>query len=122
MLIPDFYTITEFSFTNDQVRAKIMLNPDHEIYKGHFPEQDVVPGVIQLQIIKEFSEKALDKKLFLSEMAFAKFLKLIIPANSPQLFVNIDFVGSEKNYSFTAKIETENSVFTKVKGVYIPQD
>lgn len=121
MLIKDFYEIIEFSITENQVLAQIKLNPDHEVYGGHFPDQPIVPGVIQLQIIKELMEKAFNKKLLLGEMTFAKFLKMVIPSISPHLTLTIDFKTLEKNFSFSAKIEGGVNVFTKVKGVFSSQ-
>lgn len=118
MLIKDFYEITEFRFTENQVLAKISLNPDHEVYEGHFPEQPVVPGVIQLQIVKELLEKAVDQKLTLNEMAFSKFLNMIVPQNSPTLAVLIDFNLKENYYSFSAVIKNEEIIFTKGKGKF----
>lgn len=118
MLIKDFYEITEFRFTENQVLAKISLNPDHEVYEGHFPEQPVVPGVIQLQIVKELLEKAVDQKLTLNEMAFSKFLNMIVPLNSPTLAVLIDLNLKENYYSFSAVIKNEEIIFTKGKGKF----
>jgi 3-hydroxyacyl-[acyl-carrier-protein] dehydratase len=118
MLIKDFYEITEFRFTENQVLAKISLNPDHEVYEGHFPEQPVVPGVIQLQIVKELLEKAVDQKLTLNEMAFSKFLNMIVPQNSSTLAVLIEFNLKENYYSFSAVIKNEEIIFTKGKGKF----
>ena len=118
MLIPDFYTLKEMNLTENTVSALILLNPDHKIYNGHFPEQPVVPGVVQLQIIKELMEKAVDEKLFLGEMGFAKFLKLITPEVNPEFYVQIDFKTQEQKITFSAKIEDNQTILTKVKGSY----
>ena len=116
MLIPGFYTIEEFEVSENQVHAQISLNPDHDVYKGHFPDQPVVPGVIQLQMIKEVLEKVINQKLLLSEMAFAKYLNTVIPDNSPILKLQVNFIQKENGYSFSAVIKNEAVVFTKVKG------
>lgn len=111
----------EFSFTENQVLVRVRLNPDHEIYGGHFPDQPVVPGVIQLQIIKEIMEKAIGKKLVLTEMAFSKFLNMIVPGNTTHLTVAIDFSMTENYYTFTAVIKNEEIIFTREKGKFIPE-
>ena len=33
--------------------VKIRLNPDHEIYRAHFPGNPITPGVCIVQIISE---------------------------------------------------------------------
>ena len=119
MLIPGFYTIEEFQVSENQVHAQISLNPDHDVYKGHFPGQPVVPGVIQLQMIKEVVQKTINQKLLLSEMAFAKYLNTVIPDTSLVLNLQVDFIQKENGYSFSAIIKDEAVVFTKVKGSFI---
>jgi 3-hydroxyacyl-[acyl-carrier-protein] dehydratase len=115
MLIPDFYTITDIQVSSDTIRAQIQLNPTHEVYEGHFPEQPIVPGVIQLQIVKEILEKVTHQKLLLGEMLFAKYLNMIAPDKSPILTFEIDFQKSEERIKISAVINEEGLVFTKVK-------
>tara|TARA_R110002124_G_scaffold17532_2_gene73039 strand:- start:17270 stop:17638 length:369 start_codon:yes stop_codon:yes gene_type:complete len=79
MLIEGLYTIVEFHYDEQEVKATIQLNKDHEIFKGHFPGNPVMPGVCMIQIIKELTEKATAKKLFLSVSSNIKFMALINP-------------------------------------------
>jgi len=58
MLLPDFYHIIHLEQSDKQLSAQIRLNPNHEVYRGHFPQQAVVPGVVQLQIVKELLEQS----------------------------------------------------------------
>jgi len=116
MLIPGFYTIEEFEVSENQVHAQIRLNPNHDVYKGHFPNQPVVPGVIQLQMIKELMEKALQEKLLLKQMIFAKYLNVMLPGNNSDICVSIDFKVHENQWKFSALIKDNTFVFTKVKG------
>lgn len=118
MLIKDFYSIEYFEIAEGKIDAQLRLNPEHEVYKGHFPNQPVVPGVIQLQIIKELMEKAGEQELLLSKMAFAKYLKMIIPELSPILTLQIDFSKKEGGFQFSAVIKDVQSIFTKVKGTF----
>ena len=118
MLIKDFYTIEDFVTLENQVQAKIRLNPDHEVYKGHFPDQPVVPGVIQLQIIKELMEKTLNQKLMLAQMSFAKYLQAIIPGKTPIFDLVIDFKVKENTLSFMEIVKNNKVVYSKVKGTF----
>ena len=57
-LLPNFYKVTHSEHINEtDWVVQVMLNPQHAIYSGHFPQQPVVPGVCMLQIIKECVEK-----------------------------------------------------------------
>lgn len=119
MLIPDFYTVVDFQVTENQVNAQVRLNPNHEVYKGHFPGQPVVPGVIQLQMIKELLEKAVNEKLLLNRMVFTKYLRMIVPGTSPVINLQINYSMKDTARAFTAVIKDDRFVFTKVKGSFI---
>lgn len=89
MLIEGLYTIVEFHYDEQEVNATIQLNKDHDIFKGHFPGNPVMPGVCMIQIIKELTEKATAKKLFLSVSSNIKFMALINPEVNAVLKLSI---------------------------------
>ena len=64
---------------------RIALDPECAIYKAHFPERAVTPGVCIIQIAKELFEDMIDSPLALTEVVNAKFLQVIEPALTPQL-------------------------------------
>ena len=77
MLLEDqhFYTLIEQRQTEDGfVESTIKLNEQHPIYKGHFPQQAVVPGVCMMQLIAELTSKALKQALSIRKAQQAKFL------------------------------------------------
>ena len=85
MLIEGLYTITEFEYKEQEVKAIVQLNKDHEIFKGHFPGNPVMPGVCMLQIIKELTEKAMGRSLLLTVASNIKFMAIINPNINPTL-------------------------------------
>lgn len=116
MLIPDFYTVQKISAEDGVIDADILLNPKHEVYDGHFPEQPVVPGVIQLQIVKEILEDVLQEELFLHTMNTAKYLKMISPKHILDLQISIQYKKTdEANFNINATISSNEIVFTKLK-------
>ena len=104
MLIKNFYTIQHLSTVDNKVDAVVLLNSSHEVYKGHFPGQPVVPGVIQIQMLRELAEKALGQKLFISEVTSAKYLNMIIP-NSKPLIVAFSYKSAENGYSINGVVK-----------------
>jgi len=118
MLVADFYKILEFETSDDFIKARLLLNKEHEIYKGHFPGQPVVPGVMQLQMIKELVEKSTKQELLLSDVASAKYINMIDPNASKTLQVEIKISQLEPNrFKISASINDGELVFTKLKGV-----
>jgi 3-hydroxyacyl-[acyl-carrier-protein] dehydratase len=117
MLIPDFYTIQQYDSGLNQINARLLLNKDHEIYNGHFPGQPVVPGVVQLQMIKEMVEKSLETELFLNEIVTAKYLNMINPLTTKTIDIEISLKKAENTcYKIDAKISDNDIVFLKLKG------
>ena len=116
MLIKDFYTINDLIFRGSGFDAAIQLNPNHEVYQGHFPEQPVVPGVIQLQIVKELLEEVMQTKLMMDNVIQVKYLIPITPKENPELVFSILNKTIKKNtIKSTITIGDNNLVFTKAK-------
>lgn len=115
MLIPDFYSIEDLQDSASKIIGRIKLNPKHEVYQGHFPDQPIVPGVIQLQIMKELVEVATGQKFLIGEMLSAKYLNLIVPEKSAKLSFEIDYQKSGEQLKISAIIKEKELVFTKVK-------
>ncbi|RMA65720.1 hotdog family protein [Ulvibacter antarcticus] len=95
MLIEGLYTLTDFKADDEQITANIHLNKDHDIFKGHFPGNPIMPGVCMIQIIKELTEKALNKSLFLSVSSNIKFMALINPFKTPDLTILISYTEED---------------------------
>jgi 3-hydroxyacyl-[acyl-carrier-protein] dehydratase len=116
MLIKDFYKVNEVSFNGSGIDATINLNPDHEVYKGHFPEQPVVPGVIQLQIVKELLEEVLQAKLLMNNVIQVKYLIPITPNENPTLDFSItNKVIDGNRIKSNIIIGTKQGTFTKAR-------
>lgn len=119
MLIKEFYKIVNLYSSDSRIIATIKLNPDHEVYKGHFPTQPVVPGVIQLQIIKEILEEVLETKLFMGNIIQVKYLIPITPVENPELTFNITSKKTDSNnIKSTTSIGFNDNIFTKAKIVF----
>lgn len=85
MLIKGLYRIENFIINDGGLAAQIKIDPGHEVFKGHFPGKPVMPGVCMIQIIKELTERALNRELFLSVASNVKFMAIIDPETNPDL-------------------------------------
>jgi 3-hydroxyacyl-[acyl-carrier-protein] dehydratase len=128
MLSASFFDIQSFSSdyngNSDQlVKAVTLLNPGHHIFDGHFPGNPVVPGVCQVQMVKELVEKALDHPVRLFESDTIKFLSMISPVANPQLEFDITIRQSaDKQFSVNALIGSGSTVFLKFRGKFQPEE
>lgn len=91
MLLKDFYKINEIDTVSETTSVTITINQYHEIFKGHFPNNPVMPGVCMMQIIKEITEEVVDATLFMEKCSNVKFMALINPEinNVLKLVLNI---------------------------------
>jgi len=116
MLIRDFYKKIIGNQEDNTITCSIKLNPDHQVYKGHFPQQAVVPGVIQLQIAKELLEENLKLKLLMNDIIQVKYLRPIIP--NQETIIKFEITIKEQNASdikTNVNIGSEDTIFTKAK-------
>ncbi len=79
MLIKGLYTVQNITQNEQEIKATVKLNAAHEVFKGHFPDSPVMPGVCMIQMIKELTEQTLNKNLFLTMVSNVKFMAIINP-------------------------------------------
>ena len=131
MSFDNFYTIIDQGEKEDASGAldnpvrkfifTLQLNPDHPIYKGHFPGNPVVPGVCQVQIVKELVSEILETDLVICKSDNIKFLSMIVPSVNTLINVSIEMKEKEPGFwHITSVITNQGQVFLKFKGVMRP--
>lgn len=107
MLLKDFYKIVSTDKNDDGNHTIVVyLNKDHEVFKGHFPNNPVTPGVCMMQIIKELCESILSKELQLKTASNVKFMALINPETNPTLRLELSIVENEEG-----EIKVKNTTY-----------
>ena len=106
MLIDGLYSVRETEITPEG------------IFKGHFPGNPVMPGVCMIQIIKELTEEATQKNLFLTVSSNIKFMAIINPEKNPDLQLTIDI--KEENGEVKVKNTTsyDDTVALKLNAAF----
>lgn len=90
-LLNNLYIITE----RDSNSFQLHLNKECAIYKAHFPEQPITPGVCIIQIASELLEILMSKPVVLKEVVNAKFLSVINPIETPIVKYNYTKIVQE---------------------------
>jgi len=73
----------------------VILNPDHLVYKAHFPGQPVTPGVCILQMIQELLSEQMGIPLFIKKIKNVKFTRMISPLTDGRISVLFSSVCEE---------------------------
>lgn len=95
MLIEGLYTVQNIEQNEEEVNATVKLHAEHDVFKGHFPGNPIMPGVCMIQMIKELTEKTTGKELFLSVANNVKFMAKINPEENE--IINLNLKISEEN-------------------------
>jgi 3-hydroxyacyl-[acyl-carrier-protein] dehydratase len=113
-----FYTVTQIANkdSSDLVFG-ILLNKEHRIYEGHFPQQPVVPGVCMTLMIRELAEEAVGSNFMFSEISNIKFLAIVNPMVNTELLIKLKVDLLETgSYSVKASVEFADRIFLTLKG------
>lgn len=119
MLNDNLYTIQITDSGADELKAEIHLDAAHEVFKGHFPDVPVLPGVAMLQMVKDTIESNQKTKLFFQIASSIKFLDFVNPTITRQLFLEIKFKEKTSDQiSIQAQLKSDQAVHLKLQATY----
>jgi len=105
-LLNDFYKIIDTKATNGDIRFKVKMNGGHTIYKAHFPNNAVTPGVCLVQMTTELLQVANGLQFELSEILKIKYRNAVKPCDEPWFkFSDIATDGNE----FRVRVSINNA-------------
>lgn len=116
MLLNTFYTIANQEFAADKLQATIVFNRGHKIFDGHFPGLPVVPGVTMMQIVREVTELAVNRKLRIATGDNMKFMAVINPDERAEVSLTITLKADNGSYPVNATLYAGDVTFFKFKG------
>lgn len=117
MLLNDFFTINDKVSSATEIWAELLINANHKIFAGHFPNQPVVPGVCMMQMIKEILEQVIGKKTNLVKAAEMKFLAIINPLENNLIHASIKYAADENGaINIVASLFKDELIHFKFKG------
>lgn len=73
----------------------LKIDPQHGIFKGHFPEQPVLPGVCLMEMVREILNEIKGSSFLLSQAQNIKFLKVVDPTTDSTLKFDIEILEKE---------------------------
>lgn len=122
MLKDDFFRIVTLDKGSAAINVVLELNPDHNIFKGHFPGTPVVPGVCMMQMVKEMVEMNTGKSMLLSKADSMKFLVVVDPRVNKVVKIDISYKTTDETIDVNASLSAEGTVCFKFKGRFVVRD
>jgi 3-hydroxyacyl-[acyl-carrier-protein] dehydratase len=119
MFLNDLYTIiqTEPEGNSNKFTVSIRINPSHQIFKGHFPGNPILPGVCIVQILKEILMDHMRIRLILQNAASIKYLSFINPELNGIVNFDVELKEMENDRILcNVTLYFESVVFCRFKG------
>ena len=105
--------------TEDGFEAVVRCNPDHAVYKSHFPGNPITPGACMLQEAGVLMQEKIGRSLFLKTSKNIKYLSLLIPAEGKEVkYVFSRIVESVTECKAQVIIADDTTVYTKMSLTY----
>lgn len=120
MVLENFYSITsQEKMDENRFSFDILINNNHRIFEGHFPNNPIMPGVCMMQITKEITEDLTSSTLFMRKCSNVKFTAIINPEINQKLNLQI-VISMEENGDVKVKNITkfEDTIALKLTAYY----
>ena len=118
MLLKDFYSVISSTELEGEFITEVKINKEHELYKGHFPDRPVTPGVILMQLFKEEAERRSSKKLQLETAANVKFMAVVDPNVCEKLTLQSSIVSENGLLKLKGIAKQNDSISLKISATY----
>lgn len=116
MILKDnLYTIVANEVVEGGAIYTIKLDPEHFIYKAHFPGEPITPGVCILQIAHELLQLLCGCKLEIDCVKNVKFLRVVVPAEEQLVNYTFSKVSTEENLvKCQVALSIEGEIYAKL--------
>ena len=118
MPIKNLYKVISSNATESGISVDIRIDKNNPIFKVHFPEHPIMPGVCMMQIVKELTEETIGRKLRMSKASNVKFLALINPEVHPDITLDIAITEVDDEVKVKNISSFENTVALKMGAAY----
>lgn len=108
------YNITEFKKNEDGFNASVHFNSSHFIYKAHFPDNPVTPGVCIIQIAKELLEYHYGCTYVMNRASNVKYINIIDPRYDSDVVYGVKCSRIGKLVKATIVVSTSDKIFVKI--------
>lgn len=85
-------SLAEYTVDRDEdisVNGTFVFQPDFPCFQGHFPDQAILPGIIQMAAVRTLAIKALNRQLVPTTTERIKFRGFIQPKEQISITVNL---------------------------------
>lgn len=119
LLSEKLYQAEDLKQGESGVSATIRLNRDSDVFRGHFPDHPILPGVCTVQIIKEILSEAIAKELQMRRATNIKFMAFVDPFENECVELDVQYAyGGENLINCNARVYSGQVTFCSFKGEF----
>ncbi len=116
VMLTNYFTLLDQQPQQDSsILFTVKLNPDCEVYEGHFPGNPVCPGVCNLQMLKECIEHYTGKTLIISDIKQCRYTAVISPLTQSVLNFKAMIAEAENGYAVQGTVYDERNIYIDIK-------
>ena len=118
----EFFHVVASQQDDTTVTYTVTLNPEHFIFKAHFPGNPITPGVCQLGIVEELMSSQKGLPLRVSHIKNIKYMNIISPTDNATFDVELSRIQQVDNgYSVQCLLKGDQTAFTKMSLILSPK-
>jgi 3-hydroxyacyl-[acyl-carrier-protein] dehydratase len=119
ILRDNLYTIKLQNISENKANFRIALNVENFIYRAHFPNNPITPGVCLIQMVVELFGVLLGRDSNIKTLKNVKFTAPISPLEFPEIDVLLDFAENENFWQIKALIKENEMIFAKMSLILV---
>jgi len=118
MILKDnFFTIKNQHISDEKADFRIKLNAEHFVYRAHFPNNPITPGVCLIQMVTELFGVVKNGNFGIKVLKNVKFTAPINPLEFPEADFLLEFAEKEGLWQMKVMVKENETVFAKMSMV-----
>jgi len=97
----------------DDDTFRVRINAEHAIYRAHFPEKPITPGVCIVQLLTELLALRMQRSMQLERISNIKYLLPILPNETNELDILLKATEQDGQVTAKGQIFYQDKIFTK---------
>ncbi|WP_340115054.1 hypothetical protein [Maribellus mangrovi] len=113
------FEITHIEENQNKITASVKLKREHAVFSGHFPDKSILPGVVEIELVREIINRHFKKTFELKTAKSIKFVGMVILDEVDEVFVELSVLQNEDSpdLKVNAIIKNNDQLFAKLTGI-----
>lgn len=118
MLLNDkYFKVVSLDHSSGKAAFHVLLLPECDVYRGHFPGNPVSPGVCNIEMIKECFQMVVDGKPRIKTIDRCRLTAIASPRVSPQLDIDMTWTRDDDGWHLLAVLKDDKQQYLDFKGL-----